>query len=548
MMRLLLVSMAALLLAGCAGASGGAPVTGGGAPASDELKPQRGGVLQQMPLRDLNHLHPWANTSSNSNIFLGRGSIYQQLVEYDYQPFRDFREEFKIVPGLAERWEQLDPTTYLFHLRKGVRWHDGRPLTASDVKFSYDFVGDPANKMTGIARLSTLGTTTVLDDHTVRITTKSIDVEFLKKLTEGLVAILPKHVHDRGDNFERVAIGSGPFKLESFDRQQGVTYVANKDYWKPGQPYLEKWRMLPATDDAGRMASFVARQNDVVKVGNRLQAETILGQIPEAKQAPFYRDNASELFFKMDRPPFNDLRMRQAVHLGIDRREMVSTLTFGDGLFNSPGINPINKAWSIPQSELETLPGWRVAKEQDLAQARRLLTEAGAASGMTFAISVDRSQDTLAQAEMIGAQLRKLGITVKLQPLESGVFTRSVLDGEYEAFISPSASTEPESRGIWRENLHSAGADNRMPIRDPELDRLIEGQATEMDPAKRKQMVLDIQRLLLRQAYVVPLITHSAYFLWQPYVHGWVDNQAAMAGSLDWGQVWVEPDRVPKGR
>jgi len=307
--------------------------------------------------------------------------------------------------------------------------------------------------------------------------------------------------------------------------------------------------MLPATDDSGRMASFIARQNDVVKVGNRAQAEPVLAQIPEAKQAPFLRDNASELYLKMDRPPFNDLRARQALHLGIDRREMVATLTLGDGLLNPPGMNPINKAWSIPQSELETLPGWRDPKEQDLTQARRLLAEAGRGSGLGFSIQVDRAHpDTPAQAEMISAHLRKLGITVTLRPMESGVFTKSVLDGDYEAYIAPGASTEPESRGIWRETLHSSGAENKMPIRDPELDRLIEAQATELDQTKRKQMMLDIQRLLLRQAYVIPLITHSAYFLWQPYVHGWVDNQAAMAGSLDWGQVWVEGDRVPKGR
>lgn len=544
----LLAIMAATvaLLAGC-GSPGAVPQgAGDGAAASGqpEATPQRGGVFQQIPIRDLPHLHPWTNTASNTVIFLGI-SVYGQLVQYDYKPFEDHRKEYRVVPSLAERWDLRDDTVYTFHLRRNVKWHDGQPFTAHDVKWSYDFLADPANKLLGGPNLSTIASISVLDDFTVQIVTKAPDVEFLGKLTETLDSILPKHLNDRGHDFERVAVGTGPYKIESFARQGGgVSYVPNKEYWKPEQPYLDKWKILPAADDATRIAAFIARQNDVLKVPNRLQAEAVLAQVPEAKHAPFLRDNASEVSFKLDKPPFNDLRVRQAIHLGIDRREMLSTLTLGDGLLNPPGLNAINN-WAIPSRELETLPGWRTPKDQDNARAKQLLAEAGHPT-LTFTLRVDRATEISAEAEMIGEQLRKLGINARLQPMESATYAKALTDGDYEAFIDSSSTVLPERR--WRQRLHSQGVQNAMPIIDPDLDRLIDAQARELDPTKRKQLFEDVQRLLLRQVYAVPLITKSAYFAWQPYVHGWADNHQLMPGSLDWGQLWLDVALVPKGR
>jgi len=534
---------AALTLIGCT--SSGAPPFASSQDGTPDAQagatPQRGGVFHTIGLRDLPHLHPWTNVRNNMGFLVK--SIYETLVTYDYQPFQDYREHYRVVPSLAERWELRDNTVYTFNLRRNVRWHDGRSLTAHDVKFSFDYLADPANRLLGSNSFNTVASITAPDEFTLRIVTREPDVEFLEKLTESATAIMPKHAHERGDNFEKVVIGTGAFKVESNDRQRGAVYVPNRDYWKPGQPYVDKWRLLPATDDAGRIAAFIAGQNDVVKVANKVQAETVLAPARHAKYAPFLRDNTSDLFMKMDRPPFNDPRVRQALHLATDRQAMVDTLTMGDGLLNPPGINPIRKVWALPQSELATLPGWRSPKDQDIARAKQLLAEAGQ-SGVTFTIRVDRAHpDRPALSEMMSEQLRQMGVTAKLQPMESAAFQKAFVDGDYEAALY--TGNAPDN---WRHQIHSTAVLNKMPIRDAELDRLIDAQAREFDPAKRTQIIQELQRLLVRQTYVIPTITLVGYVMWQPYVYGWVDNQAANVSNLDWAQVWLDQTLVPKDR
>ena len=548
MIRRFPVSVAAIVvgavISGCAaGAGPGTGADGGSPPAQTEAPPQPGGVLQTIGLRDLPHLHPWTNPRNNISFFLTT-SVYETLLTYEYKPFQDYREEYKIAPLLAERWDLRDNTAYTFNLKRNVKWHDGQPFTAQDVKFSYEQLADPAGRLVGGASLATMASLSVVDDYTVRITTKEPDVEFLGKLTESPTGIMPKHAHERGENFEKVAIGTGPFKVESNVAGRGTVYVPNREYHRPGLPYLEKWKMLPATDEAGRIAAFIAGQSDVVKVPNRIQAETVMAQTRNSRNAPFYRDNTSELFLKIDRPPFNDLRVRQALHLAVDRQAMADTLTQGEGLFNPPAINPVRKSWAIPEEELKSLPGWRSPKDQDIARAKQLLAEAGHTAGLTFTIRVDRSHpDRPAQSEMVSEQLRQMGVTAKLQPMESAALQKAWVDGDYEAIMYTGNS--PDN---WFQQLYSAAPLNRMPVMDPELDRLIEAQAREFDPAKRALLIREMQRLMIRQMYVIPTITLVGHALWQPYVRGWVDNQAANVGSMDWGQVWMDQATAPKGR
>jgi peptide/nickel transport system substrate-binding protein len=431
---------------------------------------------------------------------------------------------------------------YTFQMRRDVKWQDGQPFTAKDVEWSYKTLADPANKLLGGPSFSTMASIAAPDDFTLQITTKEPDVELLEKLTESATAIMPKHAFDRGDNFEKVAIGTGAFKIESNDPQKGVVYVPNPTYWRSGQPYVAKFRLLPATDEAGRTAAFIAGQNDVLKLASRPQAESVLAQVSGAKHAPFFRDNTSDLFLKLDRPPFNDLRVRQAINLVTDRQEMINTLTQGDGLVNPPGINPIRKAWAIPAAELAAMPGYQSKKELDVARAKQLLGEAGYSNGLSFTIRFDRVHpDRPSLSEMMSEQLRQAGVSAKLQPQESASFQKAFLDGEYEAAMY--TGNAPDN---WRQQIHSGATLNRMPLNDPELDRLIDSQAREFDPAKRAQTILDLQRLLLRQTYVIPTITLVGYLMWQPYVHGWVDNQAANIGNLDWAQLWL--DGAPASR
>jgi len=551
----LLPLAAAGLLVACAPAA--APPAPGAAsapegpttPAAPERAPaepqaQKGGVFNLPYIRSFSHLYLWQNASADVQNSLHMA--YDTLVDLDFKSFEDWRTHYRVRPALAEKWELKNPTTYLFQIRRGVRWHDGTPLSARDIAWAYDHIRDPKNDLGGRRGLADIEQATAVDDYTLQITTKRPQVTFLVNLTDNLVSIMPRHAHERGDNLRQTVIGTGPFKLEAFESQKGVTYVRNDDYWDKSLPHLDKIRIFTGLDRAAQTAAFFAKQVDVLKVTDKPQLEPILRSAPEAKSAPFLKDGEASIAMKLDRAPFNDLRVRQALHLAIDRQAMIAALTYGTGILNPPGMNGGRTGWVITQEEMKTLPGWRQPKDQDRAEAKRLLAAAGYPS-LSFELMVDKGHsDAPAQAEVISAQLREIGIDMKIAIQESGAWEKKKAEGDFEAWLGSIAKFSPEAE--WNEFFRSAGNLNRFPINDPELDRLIDAQNSEFDEARRKQMWLDIQRTLLKNHYVVPTIQYSQYLIWQPWVGGWVDNFGGATSNMDWGQTWLYADKVPPGR
>lgn len=544
---------AAALLAACnskgSSSGGSAPAGSSNIDGSREaaLTPQRGGVIQYLGYRQLEHLNPFSIVNANIVYYLS-GGVYDPLVRWEYKPFQDWRQTYKLVGSLAEGWEMPNTSTYTFHLRKNVKWHDGRPLTSADVKFSYDYLADPANKFPGATIFKPVDSVTTPDDLTVQVKTKTPQVPFLSTL-QSPALILPKHVHDRGDQFEKVAIGTGPFKVQNYDAQKGISYVANKDYWRQGLPYLETWKIGAPADEAGRLAAFTAGQNDVLHLTDKRQVDATLPLVKGSRTFTFIRDVTGDMYLKMDKPPFNDKRVRQAVHYAIDRPDMQKTLNAADGLINPPGINALATGWVITPSELNTMPGWRSPKEKDLQEAKQLLEAAGYGSNpLTFTISMDQAVDyTSSEATVIAAQLKKLGITVNIQPKESGVYTKDFTSGNYQAVIDATGGSRTED-SAWLARFHTGGFFNSMPVNDPDLDRMIDAEMQEFDEAKRKAICLDIERRLARDVDMIPLLAFPGYFVGQPYLHGWTDLFALNTNDVDWGLTWFDQSIAPKGR
>ena len=550
-----LLLAAALVLAACSPAPPPAPAAppdtaaataSAGQPA--EPQPQRGGAFHLATARNIPHLYLWENPSNNVQASLHMG--YDTLVDLDYRPFEDWRTHYRVVPSLAEKWELQSPTSYLFQLRAGVRWHDGTPLTARDIAWAYDYLRDPKYGFVGRRSVEDIQQATALDDRTLQITTRTPQVNFLPGLSDNSASILARHVHERGDNLRQVAVGTGPFKLESYDREKGLVYVRNDDYWGSPQPYLDRIRLFTGLDRAAMTAAFFAKQNDMMKLADKPQLDPILRTVPDARYQAFLRDSEAPISLKLDRPPFNDMRVRQAIHLALDRQAMITALTYGTGLANPPGMNGGRTGWVIPQEELKTLPGWRQPKDQDRAEAKRLLAEAGyspQAGGLTFEIMMDRlHSDAPVQAEVIAAQLREVGVNVKIGLLEQGVYEKRRAEGDFEAWMGGIARFAAERE--WNEFYRSGGRLNQSPIADPELDRLIEAQNQEFDVAKRQKLWIDLQRLMLKNLYNIPTITFTNYQVWQPWAGGWVDNFAGQAHNMDWGQTWLDLAKVPPGR
>jgi peptide/nickel transport system substrate-binding protein len=224
---------------------------------------------------------------------------------------------------------------------------------------------------------------------------------------------------------------------------------------------------------------------------------------------------------------------------------MINTLTFGLGSVDPPGMNAARKGgWAIPQDELLKLPGWRQPKDADIAEAKRLLAEAGHAGGLSSAIMFNSGLTRRrGEAEMIAAQLARVGIQLRLDPKEVAVATKAEQEGDYSLTFSQHLYA-PESD--WSNWLHSRGGLAKSGIKDPELDRLIDEQYRELDEAKRKQLWHQIQRLLMDRLYEIPLIAGVYFIGYQPYVHGWGDIRAGQAVNMTWERTWLETGKAPQ--
>ncbi len=509
-------------------------------------QPERGGIFQLAARQPVPHLSYWREAGVAASI--GLTPVYERLLVLDFQEDEDWREHYRVVPWLAERWEQPDPRTYVFQVRKGIKWHDGADLTARDVEWAYKELLDPKNAFRGGANLKLAETIQAIDESTLRIRVVEQSAIFLVGLADRNSMIQPRHVVERGQKHEDVAIGTGPYKVASFDRQKGLDLVRNDLYWQGGaKPYLDKVKIVWGMDVAGMFAAFQAKQSDVLKVIDKVQFDQVKALSPQVKSRVFLRDLVDSFWMRVDRPPFQDVRVRQAVHLGIDRQQLVNVVTFGLGLANPPEVNGGRRGWVIPQDELKTLPGWRQPKDEDIAEARRLLSQAGYGDGLKIVNRYNLTQSTTPQeSEILAQQLKKIGIDMELQPMERVVFEKAFREGDFEVSVESGVGYAPERD--WNDRIHSKGAGNGFGINDPELDRPIEAQAVELDEKRRQQLFLEIQRLGLRKMYVIPLISPVNFTLWHPWVHGWIDNYAGQAANQEWSQLWVSREQAPKDR
>lgn len=539
--------VAVILMVLCLGCTAPQPPAGSGEePAAGQ--PKSGGYLRHLLPYSAQSLDPYTTEEPTGYGFISF-DWFDGLVKVDYRPGEDWRIETRVVPSLAESWKQEDKNSYLFNLRKDVQFHSGDPFTADDVVFSYRRFLDPNEKIHPQVRrfLVNLGDAEKVDEHTVRVTTKQPDADFLVNLAQRNVVILSKKFVDGGGDLKKQAVGTGPFRLTSYRTDADALATRSPNYWEKGRPYLDGIKMTLRVDDSTMSAAFAAKQADILMRSDKNEAAPILAANPAARFVRLTTNTQLRVGFNVKKRPFDDVRVRRAIHIGMDREEINKATSFGEGVLTAPLVQAGKKGWTIPDEELLQLPGYRQPKEQDVAEAKRLLAQAGHGSGLRLNFMYNQGYTRYpGEAQVVAAQLNKSGFQISLEPKETAVAQKAEADGD---FTMTFAQFRYEADGPdWPFWLHSKQAKARVGIDDAGLDRLIDEQYRELDEGKRKRMWTDLQRLLLDKLYVVPLITQTGFIAYQPYAHGWGDNRAGQAVNLAWENTWVESAKLPAGR
>jgi peptide/nickel transport system substrate-binding protein len=431
----------------------------------------------------------------------------------------------EIVCDLCESWTvSRDGKTYTFRLRQ-AQWHDGQPVTAEDIKFSLDRIVEPGaiRVRTGVLRtFYEHGSAQVIDPRTVRVPINFASPLFLVNLASEYMKMYPKHVAQglSADDAQKPGklIGSGPWKLKEFKPNISIEYVRNPTYFKKGLPYFDGMIFTIVRDYNRRLAAMQVGQAHTTEgptIGSygtedpmRMQRET-KGRvraiyIPEAVQ--------TYLVLHMNKPPFQDVRVRRAVFLAIDRHELTTIVRCAEpfGCFGSVGTFLPNKGGKIVESpeDLAQAKGWRRPKDQDLAEAKSLMAAAGYANGFKANLNIGNPPVVVKLGEVVAEQLRKnLNVDFTVEPVDRATqVDRIIRETHHASFDSSGVIILDPADYLNQHFLVIGGQKNPDSWKNPRLSDIIQAQARELDPLKRLRLFKEAVEILRGgESHVVPL-------------------------------------------
>jgi ABC-type transport system substrate-binding protein len=488
--------------------------TGGAGTSSAQPAVKRGGTVTLAFSVDPNHFDPHRGTTAQNFVSL----VYDGLTEFKNGP--DVPPGTHIIePALAERWDiSPDGKTYTFFLRKGVKFQDvppinGREMTADDVAFSFDrmLAKDPENIKSDL--FSVITKVEVVDPLRVRLTLSQPFAPLLANLGTVFAAIVPKS----DLNFKNVAIGTGPFILKDVQRQTKYVYVKNPNYWKNGAdgkplPYLDGFTQVIIPDEGARTSALRAGQLDFTDLLVDNLAQELLKSNTALVDEKFPGNFSVMTRINIKQKPLDDVRVRQAISLALDRQAIANALGGGVGIVNGP-IPTALTDWAIPVADLPNF-------KQDIAKAKQLLSDAGYAGGLQLTAVLLRSpQNRQIMLEAMQQQLKAVGIDLQLQFVESADLSKRRVDRNYQLMgdnLTPSA--EPDTYAYIEYDSKSSG--NVGNYNDPALDQLVEKERATTDPAQRKQVLRDVQLKLAELQYIITTGDPYYHSVFQPYVKG----------------------------
>ncbi|MBI2906717.1 MAG: ABC transporter substrate-binding protein [Chloroflexi bacterium] len=401
-------------------------------------------------------------------------------------------KENGIVPDLAESWEQPDNLTYIVRLRKGARFHDGQEVKAEDVLYSVDLLKDRAAHPTYYAVWHAFASARSVDDYTIEFKTTQPDPTFTHALSHSHQYIVPKKSYTRSGAFTQQWVGTGPFKLAGFTRNVNYRLAKNADYFEKGIPYVDGINIVVIPDLAARIASFRTRRIDYIGELRTPDLLNLRRAVPELREIKV-PGGAIGLFFNPYAPPFDNMKLRQAVTAGFQRQEIIDIVTQGTGILSGPlygGPPGWGLAW-FPE-ELKKLYAY------DPNRVKTLLAEAGHPNGFSFtAKGTPRQPLAVAALEVVQQQLVK--VNIKMQP-EILDFTTFISQRDNLQFAAVSHIVTPGIEPAERFYFHFHSKNNRYG-NDPEIDKLLDEQYRILDPEKRRQTLVESERLVIERGY-----------------------------------------------
>jgi len=431
----------------------------------------------------------------------GADEASQRVAQLIFSSLMEWGDDLRVHPGLAERLDNPDPLTYIAHLRRGVRFHDGRELTARDVVYTFGAFVDPSFVSPLKGAYAVLRSVTAIDDYTVRFTLREPFAAFPIQL------VLPPVVPDgSGDRMRTAPVGTGPYRFVHYDADDTLVLAAFEGFWK-GAPKNKGLVIKVIPDDT--MRGLELRRGTADLVVNDLPAD-IVHQLDEdgsfqIAQSPGL--DFSYLAFNMRDPVLADRRVRHAIGYAIDREAIIAHLRRGLARPAS-GLLP-DQAWAY-EPEVHRFT-------HDPARAMRLLDEAGyrdpdgsgPAPRLRLSLKISTNEETRLQSTVIQEHLRRIGIELDLRSYEFATFFADVLRGNFQMVSLAWTGGGLVDPDILRRVFHSSQVPpfgfNRGFYQNPDVDRWLDLATYSTDEAERERAYREVQKIVAVDAPYIPL-------------------------------------------
>ncbi|HET9879824.1 MAG TPA: ABC transporter substrate-binding protein [Candidatus Limnocylindria bacterium] len=528
--RFVAVALTGMLVAACsqtpsAPGESSPPAAGSQAASSApaEGEPKLGGELRFQLLRDADAGYDPA-LATLSTVYTINGLIFDTLGEV--QP------DGSIEPSLAESWDiSDDELTYTFQIREGVVFHNGREMTAEDIKYTIDRVMDPATNSPRQSVFTSVESVEAPDATTLIIQLSEPFAPLLASLSDISMGIVPQEEVEERGTLDEFPIGTGPFKFVEWVRDDHLTVEANEDYWREGLPYLDGV-VFSFNDDANARAANV-RSGTIDFLWN--SPPELWQVLNDDENLQVFGGEGTQSFqyflLNMQKPPFDDVRVRQAIYWALDR-EAIRQISRPDT------TTPLNAGF-LPASHWAGLPEDEIVYTQDYDRAASLLEEAGYGDGFEMEIiALIGSDFHIRTAQAIQSQLEPLGITVTVTTVDSGQQNEARDSGTFDGMVTGFSGTiDPDAR--FTQTFATGGGTNYVDFSDPEVDDLIEQARQTSDRDERADLYRQAQ---LRIAEVGPMAFIYNYHFFdtlQSYVKGYVYNPQ-LVDYRSVRQVWLD--------
>ncbi|WP_202731831.1 ABC transporter substrate-binding protein [Achromobacter xylosoxidans] len=512
----------------------GALVLAAALPATQALAQTKGGTLNMIVQPEPPVIVTAINQQGPTQFVAGK--IYESLLTYS--------TDLKPQPGLAKSWEaSSDGLTYTFHLQDNVKWHDGKPFTADDVVFTLSDMLPKTHARARVILNKFVDSVQASDPKTVVIKLKSPFPAFMLMFEPGFAPMMPKHIYAGTDYMTNPAnqkpIGTGPFVFKEWKRGEYIKLARNPDYWKPGKPYLDELVFNVIPDAASRAVAFERGSVDVLRGGDVDNVDIKrLRALPKVEYTTAGWEMFSPqayLIFNMRKPPFDNLKVRQAVMAAINRNMVVNNIFFGLGKVST---SPFVTTEMFYDKNMPPMPF-------DMKKARALIKESGIKPGdyiirqlsFPYGSTWDRLGEYTKQA------LEQLGFKVNLESTDAGGWASRTGNWDFDLTTNFTYQYGDPALGVQRLYISSnivkgSPFANVQGYSNPETDKQWEAAASEVDPAKRQALYTQLQTTLVNEVANGFLVDMEFPTLYRANVKNLVKTAIGLNESFD--DVYIE--------